>query len=441
MLVAALMIACSTGSSTDTGSGNDTSIGNPDDTDTGDTGEDIGGDTSETGDSVDTQDTADEAADEAAYQAFYDENTLQSITISLSAESMDAMDVAAAAAIAADPENPTFDYVSASVTLGGVTVDNVGVKFKGGSKSFQDWEGKPSLKIKFDQFDDTLRFAGLKRVTLDNMVTDPAMCREVLGFKLFRDGGVPAPRANFAQVYVVVDGGSPQLYGLYTNVEAMDSKWVKHNYEEDDGDLWQGHDSADFSQAGIKHFELAAGTGDLAVLDQARVDVQNHGDDFWADVDDVLDMDNFLDFWTLSVAMGNRGGYPFHVGNFYVYGDPADGRFDFIPAEADASFDTATPTYAKYVVGAVAQFCLYYDDKCPAKYTAAQSEAITFYEGDNVAATASALQALTDTAIVDDARKNLEGKTLTTAQVLTARDTLNYRVEMYPEWLRGHLGL
>jgi len=169
--------------------------------------------------------------------------------------------------------------------------------------------------------------------------------------------------------------------------------------------------------------------------------VQNHGDDFWADVDDVLDMDNFLDFWTLSVAMGNRGGYPFHVGNFYVYGDPADGRFDFIPAEADASFDTATPTYAKYVVGAVAQFCLYYDDKCPAKYTAAQGEAITFYEGDNVAATASALQALTDTAIVDDARKNVEGKTITTAQVLTARDTLNYRVEMYPEWLRGHLGL
>ena len=43
-----------------------------------------------------------------------------------------------------------------------------------------------------------------------------------------------------------------EYYGLYANVEAMDSKWVKHNYEEDGGDLWQGLDSADFSQAGVK---------------------------------------------------------------------------------------------------------------------------------------------------------------------------------------------
>lgn len=443
MLVAALMLACAT-NPTDTASGNDTSIGNPDDP--GDSGTEHidtgGGDTGEdTGEDSGHEDTADTAADEAAYAAFYAEDTVQTVTISLTSETLAAMDEAAAAALDADPDNPAFDYASVSVTLGGVTIDNVGVKFKGGSRTFQDWTGKPSLKLKFDQFDDTLRFAGLKRATLDNMVTDPAMCREVLGLKLFRDGGVPAPRANFAQVYVVVDGGAPQLYGLYANVEALDSKWVKHTYEDDGGDLWQGHDSADFSQAGLKHFELAAGTGDLAQLDEARVEVQNHGDDFWADVDDVLDMDNFLDFWTLSVAMGNRGGYPFHLGGFYVYGDPADGRFDFIPDGADASFDTATPQYSHYVVGAVAQFCLYYDDTCPARYLTAQGDAISWYESAGVATTASTLQALTDVAVTDDARKNVEGDTITTAQVQQARDTLNYRIEMYPDWLRTHLGL
>lgn len=386
------------------------------------------------------RDTAQEAAEEAAYAAFYDVRVVQQVVLALTSADADAMDEEALREYTIHPSNPVLTYFPASITINGETIADVGVRLKG-SSTFQFWEQKPSLKVKFSENDPDQRFAGLKRATFNNMTGDPAMSREVVGYHFWQEAGMAVPAANFAQVWVSFDGADPLYYGLYTNLEAMDSEWVERNFDGDGGDLWEGNDSADFSRSGIDHFALVTGLGDKDLLDIARDQVQNHGDDFYAEVNDVLDMDNFLDFWTLSLAIGNRDGYPFHLNDYFVYLDPGDARFDFIPWGMDESFDTATPTYANYVTGAVAANCLYYDATCPKRYLDAMEQNLDLYEASDIATFAGAMQDLTVDAMTDDTRKNWAGYALTAAQVETYRTTLNYRIEMYPGWLRVAMGL
>lgn len=401
-------------------------------------GDDLGGDTSDTGAPPD--DTADPAADEAAYAALYDVAAVTQVGIEMTAADESAMTAELDAALLAGTLDPDLSYFPATVTLNGEALVNVGVRLQGGGSPV-GWGEKPSFKVKFDAFDEPARFAGLKRMVLDNMGDDPAMCRDVVGFHAWRSAGMPAPQANFAQVYLSIEGAEVVYLGLYANVEAVDSRWLERNYADDAGDLWEAGDSADFTERGLAHFSLVAGEGNSRALDEARSELQNHGDDFYAAADSVLDMDAFLRFWTLSVALGNRDGYPFHLNDYFVYLNPDDDRFHFTPATMEESFDSGTPLFARYVVGSVGQACLYYDEGCADRYMAALSTTIAEVEGGDLGAFAATVQTLSATAMQDDARKVLDGEPVTTAEVEAARLRLNNRIAIYPELLRAGLAL
>ena len=413
---------------TDTGTSDDTEIigGESGDTDPNDTGD------------TDTGKHSDEEA--AAYEAFYEIGTIQQITITVDSATIQAMDAEASYEYSVHPSDPQLTYVHAGLSLNGADVGDVGLRLKG-SSTFQYWSSKPSLKIKFDEWDETNRFAGLKRATLNNMTGDPAMAREVIGYKLWHDAGLAVPRANFAQVYVVIDGAPPEYYGMYTNLEAMDSEWIERNYEDDGGDLWEGNDSSDFNRQGVGHFELVTGPGDTQAMADARDVVQTHGDDFYADANEFIDVDQFLEFWAFSAAIGNRDGYPYHLNDFFVYHDPTEGKMNFSPWGMDESFDSATPTYWYYVGGDVAEQCMYYDATCPQRFYATMSEALAFYDGSDLPGLTQEVFDLTEKAMADDNRKNWGGYAWTTANVRSYRDLLLYRVQMYPTWLREKMGI
>ena len=400
--------------------------------------DDVGGDTSDTGAPPD--DTGDSAADEAAYAALYDVAAVTQVGIEMTAADESAMTAELDAALLSGTLDPDLSYFPATVTVNGEVLPNVGVRLQGGGSPV-GWGEKPSLKVKFGAFDEPIRYAGLKRLVLDNMGDDPAMCRDVVGFHAWRSAGMPAPQANFAQVYLSIEGAAAVYVGLYANLEDVDSRWLERNYADDAGDLWEAGDSADFTERGLAHFSLVSGEGDTRALDEARSELQNHGDDFYAAADSVLDMDAFLRFWTYSVALGNRDGYPFHLNDFFAYLNPDDDRFHFTPATMEESFDSGTPLFARYVVGAIGQSCLYYDEACADRYLAALSSAITDVEGGDLGAFASTVQSLSATAMQDDARKVLDGESVTTSEVEMARARLNNRIAVYPELLRAGLGI
>ncbi len=431
LALAALLTACDpapaeSGAPSDTG---DTAVGpGPDQ---------LGGDTSV--DTADSGDDGDQAAVDAAYAAFYDAGSVREIVVQLGGDALAAMEAEAAREYGTHPEDPALSYVVAGVVIDGAALPSVGLRFRS-TAAQPTWDGKPGLRLKFDEFDGD-RFAGLERASFDPMTNDPSLSRTVLGFHYWREAGMSAPQANFAAVYLVVDDAAPVYLGLYANVEVLDENWLGRAYARAEGTLWEAGDSADLTQRGLPHFELVTGPADYDGLDDARDAVQNHGSDFYADADEVLDMEQFLDFWTLSLTIGNRDGYPWRLDDYAVYQNPKDGRFRYTPTAMDEAWDSGTPRLGGYVNGTVAAFCLYYDATCPDRYLAALGENVSLYEAADLAAYASELHALTDAAVAADTRMSWEGAPLTPGEVSRQRATLVSRVELYPTWLRARYGL
>ena len=133
-----------------------------------------------------------------------------------------------------DADDP---YFPASFSGDGVTIDTVGVRFKGNS-SFNANSVKKSFKIDFDEYDednDELVFYDLKKLNLNNGFKDPTLLREKL-FLDFAGHFVAAPRAVHTKVYV-----NGQYYGLYTAVEQVDKTFVQNRFGDDeDGNLFKG---------------------------------------------------------------------------------------------------------------------------------------------------------------------------------------------------------
>ena len=110
-------------------------------------------------------------------EAIYDPNRVIDVEIDLAAADWDDLrkqgrsifDVLGASCLVEPPPRP-FTYFSATVRIDGEEVSNVGVRKKGFFGSLS--ETKPSLKLKFSEYDETQTFCGLKRLTLNNNKSD-----------------------------------------------------------------------------------------------------------------------------------------------------------------------------------------------------------------------------------------------------------------------------
>ena len=124
-----------------------------------------------------------------------------------------------------------YAYVGATVSIDDKTYSDVGVRYKGQwSYSLAGTSPRRPLKLSFDHFVDGQHFHGIQSLSLSTNALDPAQMREPLGYGLFRDAGVPAPRTCYALVYLSVDGVyRNELLGLYTAVEEVGKDFL-HNH-------------------------------------------------------------------------------------------------------------------------------------------------------------------------------------------------------------------
>lgn len=135
-------------------------------------------------------------------------------------------------------------YMSATVTLDGTTMQNVGVRLKGNS-SFSHPNNKKSIKLSFDEYIDTQRWDGMKSVHLNNCYGDPSFLREKMQLDFCRDAGINAPRANYANVFI-----NDTLWAFYSLVESVDKKFLSTHYGVNTGNLFKAVD--DFTGADRK---------------------------------------------------------------------------------------------------------------------------------------------------------------------------------------------
>ena len=231
----------------------------------------------------------------------------------------------------AQPFEKPWTYFPATVVVNGYTVENVGVRKKGfiGSLSAT----KPSLKIKFGEYVEGQKFSGLKRLTLNNQRQDPSLINACLGYSIFRDAGIVAPRCNFAQV--TVNGVD---LGIYAHVDSLRQDFVEQNFADDSGNLWEGTLS-DFRDDWTGTFELKTNretTPSDPVDIATAIDVPNG--QLMASVSSVIDLDQFYTFWATETLVGHWDGHSGNTNNFYFYNNPKTGLAEFIPWGADALF-------------------------------------------------------------------------------------------------------
>lgn len=281
-------------------------------------------------------------------------------------------------------------WVEGTFRYGDLELRRVGVRLKG-HRSMRPIAKKPALKIRFDKYVAGQRFLGLRRMTLNNMVEDPTMLREILGYRLYRQLEVPAPQAFYAEVSV--DGVAK---GLYAVIETVDSEFLERRFDDASGGLYEGEYGCDLYPGDVEGFDRdggdkKAGRGDLREL--AGI-AQGPADKLFSAAG-PLDMDSFLAYLAVSAFIGDFDGYR-HAHNYRVYHEPAEDKWYFIPWGIDRAFKKHLSIYESF--GLLARRC-FADARCRAAYVRKQREVVAAFALLDLDRGAKALAAFIEPAV------------------------------------------
>jgi len=258
-------------------------------------------------------------------EQFYDPASIETIELTMTPD--------ARAALAAQPRT----YVPATITYRGGTYGPVGVHLKG-QNSFQPIDGKPSLRVKIDEYVPDATFYGLKDLTLNNMVSDPSMMHERLAYQVARDAGLPASRAN--HVLLTINGAA---YGLYTSLETVKKRMIGGWFDDNEGSLYKATD-VDLAPEFVGDYELESGDDDRALLDglAAALTIADP-EAALAAASQYVDLAHFRRFWAMESVIGQFDAFPYSVpgDDYYLYSDPTSGKLWFLPTGMDESFFAA----------------------------------------------------------------------------------------------------
>jgi len=127
------------------------------------------------------------------------------------------------------------ERMPADMVLNGVKYTGVGVRYKGNSSYAnvrKSGQVKLPLNIKINHTDRSKKLpGGYTTLKLSNGFRDPSMVREVLAYEIARNY-MPAPKANFAKVYV-----NDELLGVYTNAESIEGPFLDRFFGDHDGSM------------------------------------------------------------------------------------------------------------------------------------------------------------------------------------------------------------
>ncbi|MDQ8192198.1 CotH kinase family protein [Roseibacillus persicicus] len=288
--------------------------------------------------------------DEAA--AFFDDSYVHDLYITFDNSNWQSV---LATSHANDAEDPYFE---ADFSADGVTIENVGVRFKGNS-SFNTSSIKNSLKIDFDEFDLTETgptFFGMKKLNLNNNYNDPTQMREKLLMDFASNFVEGVGRTVYTNVYVNGD-----LIGLYTAVEQIDKTFVQSRFGSDeDGNLYKGSasDDLDNPSADFGSDLTYLGTNQTDYEDFYQLKTNETANDYTnliefidvlnntspanlpAAIEPLLDVEDTLAAMAVDNLFANLDSYIGAAHNYYLYERDDTGQFVHILWDMNESFGT-----------------------------------------------------------------------------------------------------
>lgn len=241
----------------------------------------------------------------------YDPDTLPTFELTFAPGELDG--------IQADCQAGLQQYRPVTLTYGAETVDAM-ARLKGN----WSWDcGKMQFVVSFNELDPNGRFHGVRKLVLDAPWYDRTLLHERMAFPFFHERGLPYSCVNNARV--VLNG---QYYGLFANVERLDKEYLQRNFQEADGNLYQGG-------VELKTNEAVGDTSDLLAL-QAATTV--------GELAALVDLDEAVSEWATEALLPAMDNYWAGVEiNYYLYSHPSRG-FLYLPYDLDISFgDSAYP--------------------------------------------------------------------------------------------------
>lgn len=178
--------------------------------------------------------------------------------------------------------------------------------------------------------------------------------RQNLAYHVFRQANVPVVSSE--NVILHVNGQRKGLYLKYEDPD--DKKWLTHTFGDNDGDLYK----AAYDMPGqTKYFADLTYLGDndsdyfLHYRKQTNKDGADEFDyssirDFTALINHTPDdefeqvilenfaVEEFIEYLVVANFISNWDSYPYRPKNFFLYDNPEDGKWHFIPWDLDGTF-------------------------------------------------------------------------------------------------------
>ncbi|HOW66473.1 MAG TPA: CotH kinase family protein [Candidatus Paceibacterota bacterium] len=242
-----------------------------------------------------------------------------------------------------------FDYVRADLEFGTNRFKDVGVRYKGNGTFLSSRESlKRSFKLDLNQYVKGQKLAGMSQLNLHNSVRDPSFMNEAIAYRLFRDGGIPAPRTAYAKVFITVPGEHDrQYFGLYNLVEDVGSAFVKEWFDTSKGALFKPVTGTLFSDLGDdwKNYNQTYDPKGAPSEEQKQRVIEfckfaSRADDaqFASKVADYIELDNFARYMAITAWLSDLDGILGPGQNYYLYLHPKTHKFSFIPWDQDQAF-------------------------------------------------------------------------------------------------------
>lgn len=247
-------------------------------------------------------------------------------------------------------------YFPATLQIDGVTFGEVGLRFKGSNGTLRRCRGgagtpicpKMSFKVKFDEYDDSQRFFGLKRLNFNSMLGDPSWLHERLAYQLFREMGVQAPRATHARL--IVNG---EDRGVFSQVEQIDGRFTDDRFAGGDGNLYKEQWPITSNPGPLsQRLETNEETADHEVMINLALDLATASPEQLPEVvARYWDPDQLFAYLAVDRAITNWDGvtgyYCRRSGcfnhNYYIYQHEHEPLFSLIPWDLDNTFRVITP--------------------------------------------------------------------------------------------------
>lgn len=250
----------------------------------------------------------------------------------------------------------TETYMKADLTLtdvtGTYTFSDVGVRLKGNS-TYNHPNNKKSFKIDFNEYVSGQKYDGLKKLNFNNAFKDPTLMREKVFFDVCRAANVPAPRANFANVYM-----NGTLKGFYTVIEQIDDQFLDWKILDDDGNMFKAGDNFTTTpgSVGTPADLVYYGANQTDYTDRYELKTNEDADDwtdliafidfinnsssatFESDLSSKIELQEYLRSAALDNLFTNLDSYTGSARNYYLYHNTTTDKWQWIKWDANETF-------------------------------------------------------------------------------------------------------